>query len=118
MVSIGPEHAERKQRVALAVGFATMSGADRLIGGGVVGFLLPSKGLAGKEKGRGHSRNIPTYLVFAHPSKGTGCATHSPIREGACKIRGGDSTRYSAHSSRSANAQMKTLDGLRPQPLT
>ena len=29
-----------------------------------------------------------------------------------------DSTRYSTHSNRSANAPMKTLDALRPQPLT
>jgi hypothetical protein len=43
---------------------------------------------------------------------------HSPIREGACKVRGGDSTRYSTHSNRSANAPTKTLGGLRSQPLT
>jgi hypothetical protein len=71
-----------------------------------------------KDRGSYSSKATPARLVFVRPSEGTGCATHSPIREGACKIRSGDSRRYSAHSSRSASALLKTLDGLRPQPLT
>ena len=38
--------------VALADRFATISGADRLIGGGVVGFFVPLEVLSAKEEGR------------------------------------------------------------------
>jgi hypothetical protein len=43
---------KHKQTVALAHRSATMSGADRLIGGGAVGLFVSLKGLTGKEEGR------------------------------------------------------------------
>jgi hypothetical protein len=44
----------------------------------------------------------------------------SPVgRDGAtCKVRGSDSTRYSAHSNRNSNAPITTLEGLQWQRLT
>jgi hypothetical protein len=56
MNSIGSYRTTRKtsreEALALAAGFATMSDADRLIGGGAVGFLVPPEdGSAGKRVG-------------------------------------------------------------------
>ena len=72
MISIGPEPTKRKQRVALAVGFATMSEADRLIGGGVVGFpccacATQMKDRAGWEVGEIFAEARSCNLIWPSP---------------------------------------------------
>jgi hypothetical protein len=56
MISIGTylarHNSEHEDKVAPCAGFATMSGADPLIGGGVVGFFAPAESYASKEEGR------------------------------------------------------------------